>query len=288
MRLKLLRLFLLAVLGLLTACRPQPQAPTSPATSTDGVEIHYEVHGTGTPALVFVHGWSCDQSYWKKQIDYFSQQYSVVTIDLAGHGDSGLNRNDWTMANFGEDVAAVVSELDLSQVILIGHSMGGPVIVEAAHRMPDRVIGLVGVDTFKDLDFVRTPEEVESILQPFIENFAEVTQGFVKSGMFVATSDSSLVTQIASDMAAAPPDIAVAAGRDLNLWRASERLAEIKAPMKLINSDKGPTNKEAAERYEIDVLLMSGVGHFVMIEDADGFNRLLTEVIEDFEATSAG
>jgi len=192
------------------------------------------------------------------------------------------------MAAFGEDVAAVVRELDLNQVILIGHSMGGSVIVEAAQRMPDRVIGLVGVDTFHDLNLERTPEEVENLLQPFIEDFAEATQAFVKSSMFVAASDSSLVTHIATDMAAAPPEVAIAAGRDLLLRKRSEGLLKIQAPMKLINSDMNPTNMKAATRYGVDVLLMSGVGHFAMMEDPDTFNRLLTEVIEEFAAKRAG
>ena len=116
--------------------------------SADGVSIAYQVVGSGQPALVFVHGWCCDQSYWDSQVPYFSQRYKVVTIDLAGHGDSGLNRRTWTMAEFGNDVVAVVKELDLDRVVLIGHSMGGFVVAEAERRMPKRVIGLVGADTF--------------------------------------------------------------------------------------------------------------------------------------------
>ena len=54
--------------------------------SSDGVDIHYEVHGEGEPALVFIHGWSCDRSYWRAQVEYFAKQYQVITIDLAGHG----------------------------------------------------------------------------------------------------------------------------------------------------------------------------------------------------------
>ena len=283
MRSKSLGFCLIAVLGFLTACEPQTQAPASPAISTDGVAIHYQVHGTGTPALVFIHGWSCDQSYWKEQIPYFSQRNKVVTIDLAGHGASGLNRDDWTMAAFGEDVAAVVEKLGLDQVILIGHSMGGPVIVEATRRIPDHVIGLVGADTFHDVDRERTPEEeVKSRTQPFIEDFAKTTQDFVKAAMFVAESDSALVMSVATDMAAAPPEVAIAALRNVFLWKASEVLPKIQAPMKLINSDKAPTNMEATERYGVEVLLMSGVGHFIMMEDPETFNRLLAKVIEEF------
>ena len=109
--------------------------------------------------------------------------------------------------------AAVVNALDLEQVILVGHSMGGPVIVEAANRLPDRVIGLVGADTFQDLDLERTPEEVENILQPFVDNYSVTTQAYVTANMFVAESDSSLVSQIAADMAAAPAKVAISAAR---------------------------------------------------------------------------
>jgi pimeloyl-ACP methyl ester carboxylesterase len=121
------------------------------AISPDGVPIHYETHGAGAPALVFVHGWTCDRSYWEQQMGHFAQQHQVVAINLAGHGDSGLSRKAWTIPAFGEDVVAVVEKLGLEQVVLIGHYMGGPVIIEAARRMPDRVVGLVGADTYRNI-----------------------------------------------------------------------------------------------------------------------------------------
>ncbi|KKL95395.1 hypothetical protein LCGC14_1855000, partial [marine sediment metagenome] len=130
------------------------------AISSDGVEIRYEIHGTGEPTLVFVHGWCCDKSYWKEQIPYFSQSYRMVIIDLAGHGESGLNRIDWTMELFGEDVACVVNQLGNAKIVLIGHSMGGPVILEAAVRTRPNVIGIVGVDAnFEYSEDTRTQEE---------------------------------------------------------------------------------------------------------------------------------
>ena len=115
------------------------------AISADGVEIHYEVLGEKEPALVFIHGWCCDRGYWQQQVSHFASQYTVVTVDLAGHGASGTNRKAWTMPAFGQDVTAVIEQLGLTQCILIGHSMGGPVIVEAARQMPARVIGLIGL-----------------------------------------------------------------------------------------------------------------------------------------------
>ena len=55
--------------------------------SWDNVAISYDVQGKGEPALVFVHGWSCDKSYWRLQVPYFAKRYKVVTIDLDGTGD---------------------------------------------------------------------------------------------------------------------------------------------------------------------------------------------------------
>ena len=69
------------------------------------------------------------------------------------------------------------------------------------------------------------------------------------------------------------------------LWyaqHANDALGEIHAPIRAINSDVNPTNIEAAARYGIDVILMSGVGHFVMMENPETFNRLLGEIVEEF------
>jgi len=85
----------------------------SPAPSNDD----HEVRGEGEPALVFIHGWCCDRTYWEAQLPYFAQKYKVVTIDLAGHGESGLDRKAWTMKAFGEDVAAVVEKLGFYKTI---------------------------------------------------------------------------------------------------------------------------------------------------------------------------
>jgi pimeloyl-ACP methyl ester carboxylesterase len=76
---------------------------------------------------VFVHCWACDRTYWREQVDVFAADHQVVTLDLAGHGESGAGRETWTVKGLAGDVQAVVEALDLERVILIGHSMGGPV-----------------------------------------------------------------------------------------------------------------------------------------------------------------
>ena len=80
----------------------------SMAVSKDGTPLAYEVFGAGGPTLVFVHGWSCDSRYWRAQVPVFSKNYRVVTMDLAGHGNSGMSRTKYPMTAFGQDVKAVV------------------------------------------------------------------------------------------------------------------------------------------------------------------------------------
>jgi pimeloyl-ACP methyl ester carboxylesterase len=256
------------------------------AIAPDGVPIHFQVQGAGAPALVFVHGWCCNRGYWEEQLGHFARQYQVVAVDLAGHGESGLQRDAWTMPAFGGDVAAVVEKLELDQVVLIGHSMGGPVIVEAARRIPHRVTGLVGVDTWRTLGYIHSEQEIANLLAPFRANFPETAAGYVRQ-MFIPSSDPALAERIVSQMAAAPPAVAIGAmeanrRNDQNLMAG---LRELKAPVIAINSDYRPCNVAAAEELGIKLAFMSGVGHFVMMEDAGTFNRLLADAIE--EVTSA-
>src|SRR5437660_7618817 len=100
--------------------------------AADGLNIVCEIRGKAEPALVFLHGWCGDREYWKNQADVFAADYQVVTLDLPGHGESGKARETWTVNALGQDVESVVKALGLKRVILVGHSMGGPIALAAA------------------------------------------------------------------------------------------------------------------------------------------------------------
>jgi pimeloyl-ACP methyl ester carboxylesterase len=145
------------------------------------------------------------------------------------------------------------------------------------------VQGLVWVDTYDSLGEPRTPDEIEELLRPFREDFITTTQSFVRR-MFVPGSDPVLIKRVTNDMSAAPPEIAVDALRYAmtNDSVVLDRLREAHAPLVAINPDQRPTEIEALCRHGVKTVLMSGVGHFAMLEDPDGFNRLLREVVEGF------
>ncbi len=288
----------LASLLVVVGCRDKgnsagPEMTSGPiaatAVSTDGVPIHYRVQGTGTPALVFVHGWSCDSSYWNAQLTHFSKQYQVVTIDLAGHGKSGLERAEWTITAFARDVAAVVNKLHLNQVVLVGHSMGADVIVETTRQIPRPVIGLVVVDAFRSLK-TQTQEQIKRFIMPFRANFAETTDRFVRS-LFAPTSEPDLVEETALDMSTAPREVALACLEALHQWRSeelTEALGKVTVPIVAINSDMRPCDVQGFQSTfpTFKFIIMSGVGHFVMMEDPETFNQLLADTVKELKAAA--
>jgi pimeloyl-ACP methyl ester carboxylesterase len=252
------------------------------AVSADGIEIAFSVEGKGSPALVFVHGWCFDQSYWRNQVPELAKTFTVVTVDLGGHGASGLGRKDWTVEAFGKDVAAVVEKLGLDRVVLIGHSMGGAVIVETARLIPDRVAALVGVDTYQDLEREIPDAAVEQFLGAFKNDFAGTSRSFVKQ-MFPAGADSSLVDAVTAKVLAAPKDVAVNVLGNVLRYKSSGALAGSKIPVYAVNGDLYPTNIEAGKRqtHSFEVKIVPGCGHFPMLEKPAEFNKLLADTIAE-------
>ena len=276
---------ILFILLLIMVAGCSRQAADRVVKSQDGVNISYAVYGKGSPALVFVHGWSCDKTYWKYQVPEFSKKFTVVSMDYAGHGQSGAKREDFTIESLGDDVAAVVNDLNLDQVILIGHSMGGYVIIDAATKLPGKVVALVGIDTYEQLvDTIFTREMMAQFTTPFYADFPNKVKAMVK-GMFPAGADSALVEQISDDMASAPKDIAMSAFE--NMFDYSTRLESIlktiDLPFYAVSSDLYPTNVEDNLKYvkSFGVKIMKGNGHFLMMENPELFNRLLDETIDE-------
>jgi len=250
--------------------------------SFDKEPIVYLKTGGKEPALVFVHCWSCDKNYWTGELEYFRSNYKVIAIDLAGHGESGLGRVEWTIENYGKDVTAVIDKEKLDKVILIGHSMGGPVALAAAQLLGNRVKALIAIDTFQDIEEVLTPEQIDGFYKMFEEDFTGTTKEFVK-GLFAENADSNLVKRIAEEMSSAPPSIALASFRSLFKYGEAANFDKINVPVRFINSDKFPTNTEAAKRHikDFNMKIIKGVGHFPMLEKPDEFNSGLNETIEE-------
>lgn len=254
------------------------------ATSADGTPISYESYGSGEPTLVFVHGWSCDARYWRAQVPYFSKNHRVVVLDLAGHGHSGMGRSRYSMKSFGEDVQAVAEATGSGSVILVGHSMGGSVIAEAARLMPDRVIGLIGIDTLENIEYPMTRADFDGMIGPIEADFPTGSRQFV-AGMISPRTDARLREWILTDMSAAPPAVALSAMKEMITQyvtgEAARIFEEIRIPVMTVNADMWPINYEANRRhmFSYDAIVLKGADHFLMLNRAEEFNPALEKVI---------
>src|SRR5215475_8570145 len=136
--------------------------------SPDNVHIEYRVFGQGDPAVILVHGWASDANYWSAQIEALKPRYTVVALNLAGHGGSAANRSDWSIANYAADVAAVAREIPNPHVILVGHAMGATVALAASPLLGERGIGVVAVEALRSLGAPPLPpREIEQRVAPF-------------------------------------------------------------------------------------------------------------------------
>lgn len=265
-----------------TAIAPASRGTPRVTRSRDGSSIHYRVRGSGEPLVVLIHGWSCDSSYWDAQLDELASRYTVLTIDLAGHGSSTATRSQWSMGAFGDDVVAAVEDLassSPSRIVLVGHSMGGPVAVEAARRLAPRVAGVIGLDTLKSAGLPRPPAaDTARRMEGMRKDFAGSTREMVKAVFFRPDADPALVQRIAEDMSQAPPEVAIPSVQALNDWDGVRAMADVRVPIVAINSDLGPPTQEARIRGfapTFRAVVVPGTGHFLMMEDPARLNPII-------------
>jgi pimeloyl-ACP methyl ester carboxylesterase len=254
-------------------------------TSADGIPIHYKLYGKGDVSLVFVHDWCTNMKYWDKQIPSFGVNFKLVTLDLAGHGQSGAGRTSWTMEAFGQDVAGVVEKLGLQNVVLVGHGMGGPVILEAARLIPDRAIGLVGADSFSDLYMKGLDEaKIQLAMRPYQENYQEQIREHVRLTWFAPRSDHDLMSKIILDMIKTPKEVALGALEELQHYDATESFKQVRLDVRVVQTTHQDVSYEVTQTHakSIWVEYLNGLGHFIMLEDPQAFNRHLANFINEF------
>jgi pimeloyl-ACP methyl ester carboxylesterase len=256
-----------------------PQIVTEP----DGVHIEYRTYGRGDPAIILVHGWATDANYWNAQFGPLKAKYTVVAVDLAGHGASSKSRTDWSMSNYGEDVATVARRLPNQQIILVGHSMGGTVALEAAPRIGDRVIGIIVVDALKSVGLPPTPQpEIDKRVAPFRTDFIGSVRKYVTEELFEKGADPLFVQKVAYDMSLEPPEVAIPSLQALLSMDFATVLPAIHVPVLAINSDLGTTDEKRIRKLlpTFKAEIIPHTSHFLMMEVPDKFNPILLHDID--------
>lgn len=273
---------------LLASCQ-EKEEPT--ALTFDNNDISYIDKGRGKLSVVFIHGWCADKEYWQSQIDAFSGKYRTIALDLAGHGTSSARRDNWTPENFARDVVAVVNELELKNVVLVGHSIAEDVLLRASRMLPERTVAVVGIENFKQVDIEMTDSlkgEVNRFFRLLQYDYKGAVKAFAYDRLLVPRMDPKVRGRILRDVVEADTSIAIPILRFLFEDYEEERqfLKELIRPLYVINSNYVPTDVSKLEKYCANGFYyreLEGCGHYPMIEKPEELNAHLGEVLEEIE-----
>ncbi|MFN8542909.1 MAG: alpha/beta hydrolase [Candidatus Binatia bacterium] len=117
-----------------------------PSVTHGGATLRYDRAGSGTPVLL-VHGWTCNRTFWHRQVQALRDRHTVITVDLRGHGESSRPRAGFTIGAMATDLEALVRTLRVPRIAVVGWSMGGVIAQELARRLGDHVSALALVGT---------------------------------------------------------------------------------------------------------------------------------------------
>lgn len=268
-------------------------ATPAAAASVDGINLHWSSTGSGPQTLVLVHGWTCDDTSWSAQVPALSKKYRVLTLDLPGHGKSGMPKGGaFTMDLFARAVEAVRAEAKADRLVLVGHSMGTPVIRQYARLYPQHVSALVIVDGVMTLGAPPRPganraeaPQADRMRGP---DGMKAREAMIR-GMFVPSTPKPLQDHVLKMMLGAPEATAygaMTATFDPAIWKDDV----LTMPALGLFADKSALGnpdytKKVLPNFEYHEI--PGTGHFLMMEKPAEFNRLLEKFVDALPAATA-
>ena len=239
------------------------------------VELKYDAAGAGDPALLFLHGWCCDRSFFAPQFDYFSHTHRVLSVDLPGHGESAVP-NEYSIEAFASETAELTHALRLGRSVVFGHSIGAMVALALAQQDAEAVGAVALIDP---------PPLSKEVWKGFSAQLISSFEGpdgpagrrqFVEQ-MFLPTDDQTRRTEIIQTMTSVPNDIAIPLVRAIAAFDAMAALRDCKVPVLTISSAV-PTNDAASLLDANPTITLGqtvGAGHFLQLEVPEQVNPMI-------------
>ena len=251
------------------------------AATVDGIKIHSTVTGKGPKTVILVHGWTCDETTWQMQVPALAKRYRVVTLDLPGHGMSGAPKDGkFSMDLFARAVDAARSEAKANRAVLVGHSMGTPVVVQYARLFPDHTAAMVFVDGLVSIPAnpAGNAPNPNAMSGP---DGKKAREAMIRS-MFSNSTTPEMQQHILSMMLGAPESTAVGAMQatfDPAIWK-GDVFQEPVLGLYADNSRLGDHDYMKTHFPNLEYKEIPGTGHFLMLEKSDEFNRLLLAFLD--------
>ena len=236
-------------------------------------KIHYLNRGKGDSAIVFVHGWTCNADFWKSQMADFPSR-RLIAIDLPGHGQSDKPRVAYTIEYFARSIDAALKDAKVKHAVLVGHSMGTPVIRQYYRLFPKKTAGLVIVDGSLRMTFSK--EQMNEFMAPLKANY-QTGAPQVVDGMLGPVKDEKLKAEIRAAMLSTPDYVALSAMDGMT----DEKIYStdpIKVPVLavLAKSPFWPPDTETFLRTlapGLELSMWDDVSHFLMMERPQAFDQ---------------
>lgn len=249
----------------------------------DGVRVHYESYGAGGEALVFIHGWACDLTFWRGQEALYDHpDRRALLIDLPGHGSSDKPHRPYPIEFFARAVEAVMRDAQVERAVLIGHSLGGPIAYAFLREFPEKAAALVLVDAFVSRHMAGPADRAATAVH--FAKIARSLQGAAGERNFAERVEScftpqtppALRAEIRAKMAATPKYVRIAALSSISSLRPPPDDESFDLPAIAIQAAEPGTQA----RFELmrsifprmQLNSWEGAGHFLMLEDPQRFN----------------
>lgn len=283
-----------------TAVRLPPESRSTSTTAPkyletkDGAKIYYEDHGTGQP-IVLVHGWLCSSRFWQRNVPELASQFRVVTIDLRGHGNSSKALAGQTIPQYARDLREVMEHLGLEDVVLVGWSLGGPVVLSYYHQYAAdsrlKALGLVDSAPFpfspaawnnhalRDYNFDRMNATFIALAANPLKFAADFTARIFKQPP--SQADEAWVV---AEMMKTPPWIATAIYSDFVMTDFAATLPAVQIPVIVFAADSGVFpggiamgKALAAQAPRGTCIPFEDAGHMLFYEQPQKFNAALAD-----------
>ncbi len=283
---------------LLLACTVMPSIGVAALFETDdGALIYYEVTGKGQPIL-FIPGWTMTTKLWKKQVRPLSKDHLVITMDCRGHGNSSKTLNSHTIPQYARDVHALIEHLKLNDVVLLGWSMGGPVVFSYWEQFgANRIKALGLVDTAPSASS-SVPSRAHSDAPPDFDDMNQtvvalagdrvaLSSKLIKACFKEGKASKEVVAWIVAEHLKTPTAVAMAIYSDYALRDYTGTLKTITVPT-IVFAGTSPLSKDSIEvgRWmssqipDAEFVPFENGGHMLFYEQPEKFNRALVEFIK--------
>lgn len=257
------------------------QSQSHPPAHAAGMRFDHLELDTDRPTLVLVHGWTCRRDYWSPQVEHLRGRYPLLVPDLPGHGASASGTAPQaSIGALAGNLATLIRDQVSGPVILLGHSMGGAVALEAALELGDKARGAILADTFV-IDYGGLDAETQQTLyQTFADDFSGGIHWLIDNTSVDQTPES-LKRRLKQEMAEADPSWALPIWKSLLAWQPEETFPRVQCPIHAINGKLVPNTARRRCKPYLEEVVMPRAGHFLQMEDPTGFNHLLDEILAD-------